>query len=173
MTDKNKLYDPEKVINYHINRIPNYTTLTRDDMYQIAYEAYLRCQNYFDEQYGTISLNYVSKAINEALYKALRKESKFNLTHSDIEDKDYRYIMEDGYEPRNDDEETMAKIEEAIKKLDPTEQYIIHQMHLADHIKRVVDLSDELGVSKQAVSRRRINAFEKLRKILEDDNYRD
>ncbi len=161
---KSELYNIDDVINYHINKINRKTRLSREELYQIAYVGYLKAQENYDPSYGQMSLSYASRYITYQLSQAVKDDNKHRFREEELKEDREEFELE-----RKDLQKTINAVKKNLYNLTEQEQDIIYHFYLAPKTKRLVDLADQYGVTKQRIHTIKSLALKKLRRLVKDE----
>ena len=169
----NELYNVKDVVDYQVHQVLYRSPLPYKDLYQIGYEGYLKAVKNYNPIYGKMTLGYASTYISQAIRRAVNKEYKHNKHVNSNHEEEYLTSLIEKHGEQSEPNPTAAPelklIEEKLEELTPTERNIVYDLFLSKKIKRIVDLSEEFGVSKQRIFQIKEEALAKLRTMLKDD----
>jgi RNA polymerase sigma factor (sigma-70 family) len=163
------IYNIKNIIDYNVFKCISYynTKYSYKELYQIGYLGYLKAKNNFNPEYKKLHLSYVTSYIREELRQAMLIEKKYLKAKSISID---HLTNETAFELR---EELLDRIEINLYKLEEIEQKIIKECYLNNNIKRLKDIADELGLTKQRIQQIKMEACFKLKDILREEGYID
>ena len=159
----NDIYDLDRVISYVIWKTVKYTTIPREDLYQMCYEGYLRALKGANPKHGSITLTYVATCMENVLLRELKKETKYREHHEHTNEE---RIYEHSKKPNITADPIFKKLESKLKHLPRKERDIVYAFYFAKTPMTLREMAQIYGITKQRVSQIKDNGIELLKEAL-------
>lgn len=186
------LYNVDDVIDYHVFKVLKRSTLSIEELRQVAYSGYSKAIQNYNPEYGKMTLLYASRCIKTALNLALNKDYKYVFNKgasisSGDGDGDSTYTREgdinenqlaseDYYISDRDHDDIARKLSLVLKhvnKLTDVQRRIILDYYTAYPQRNLKQIAEEMGVTKQRVCQIKKLALNTLRELVEEDTNND
>lgn len=163
-----EIHSVKKVIDYHIYTLAKNSHVEYEELFQIGYEGYLKARKNYNPEYGQMTLKYASKYIRHEILNALKREWSFGASHHAEKEE---ICEEEYYEGTSNptDDKRIATIEECLKKLPKQHRDIIKRYYLDSNPKRLKDLAEKWGISKQRIHQIKEQGLEMIREMMNVD----